>query len=1418
MPIRRIVLILVMMLFDVYQVHAFENAGPVRSFTTQWQAVTLPSPDLWKIALANDGFGGVAVGDRETILYTSDAGLSWHKAATPNVKGVLLSFVTFISSTLVIVVGSEGSIWRSSDGGKNWTAAIVPNDCHVRLLGFSFFNQSNGVAVGDNATIIRTEDAGQTWTHVNVPSNLDHAIWSVAFADSNIALAVGDDGTILRSENGGKDWSTTGPKGISTYFRSVVFSDNNNAIVVGKRYANAQFAVAVAPFQGPTPTLLTTEDAGKTWTWLAPPERTDFDLRSAAVSAQGFEMAVGDRLIVWRNEDGSEQGAQVVGGGILTSSDSGRHWALSHTMDFPQLNAAAITGQQTGIAVGGGGWIVITDNGGSKWERARGPEGVDQTIYSIAFYNASVGVAIGQAGTILRTDNGGRTWTIPSIPIDIQPDLVAIVRVGAKAAVAVGKRGTILHTDDGHKWTAATRPPYAGHDLSAVAFADENSGAAVGDSGTALWTVNGGLDWQPAKLPDGIIGLDCLAFSKDSIGLAAGTGWESQVLRSVILRTDDKGRTWQRTRLPSGVASHLLSVSFSDNNAVVAAGERGVILKSSDSGKTWKLARASLKIDAALHAVQMFNSGGGIIVGDNSLILRTTDSGEHWTLAAIPADADSSLDTIAIVSPSWMLIGGSNGLLLRSDDRGATWSKVAGLSAQDKGIRAIAFANESTGMAAGDSAFLARTRDGGKTWQKIAPFSRDDQFREVSFRAMLFGEDPDSGTIVGDRGVLLRSEGINFAPYVKNWGTSVKQHPNGSISLDLEVSADVSQPVKRVEGQYAVIVKGKPVVWNKLPAEISQSKHDGLWHVSWVPSDQGIAEAVQIGHRILVDDGGPPLAYEELPQIAYRTLWHRLFVEHRAAASSIFAGGVIATAYILTTMFIFFWFPVRLALNSGGAADAVSSLGESSPAWARAAIALFRQITFPWLKRRPRVRNAWIKAYIARETSFDKIASELRHDFLEDEEVLDAWVSRRVVKLRSSIERDKVMSSHPIYVPSPVWIGTTETGRIVASPSAGSIRFSFSPDRAVIKLLGTGGSGKTTLACAMSRWLLSNDDATRLLGRLSIPVLISADTTDLVSSITSTLIVMIGEEGELEPDIISALIRKKRVTVFVDALSERSKEMQQHLSTIFGSGSPMSLVVVTSRADFDTGPIEQTRIEMRPIEVRNIATFIFGYLTERNWASTFSLDEQFDITRNLVDMLDRGVKPPITPLLITLYIDAIKASKDDQDRDIPRSVPEIFLKYIERLNPSNSETPNRVEHQVVKEACYKLALLSLGAELVAKPFERNKSEALLAEDGILSPSAVIDRICDNGILLQRSFAGVRMLEFALDPVAEYLFAIAKCRTLGESKRAWESFIRQITTTEGYPGRLDGILTAVLVCYSAYKAPLHLADIHFPWRG
>jgi hypothetical protein len=145
------------------------------------------------------------------------------------------------------------------------------------------------------------------------------------------------------------------------------------------------------------------------------------------------------------------------------------------------LRAVHFADPRTGWAVGGGGTILATRDGGTTWAQQK--SGIKANLLGVHFADARIGWAVGNGGTIVTTRDGGTTWAEQSGGTNA--DLRAVHFANARTGWAVGGGGTILATRDG-RTTWAQQKSETSWDLRAVHFANARTGWAVGGGGTML--------------------------------------------------------------------------------------------------------------------------------------------------------------------------------------------------------------------------------------------------------------------------------------------------------------------------------------------------------------------------------------------------------------------------------------------------------------------------------------------------------------------------------------------------------------------------------------------------------------------------------------------------------------------------------------------------------------------------------------------------------------------------------------------------------------------------------------------------------------------------------------------------------------------------------------------------------------------
>ena len=224
------------------------------------------------------------------------------------------------------------------------------------------------------------------------------------------------------------------------------------------------------------------------------------------------------------------------------------------------------------VAIGDHGFIVISDDFGKSWRRAKAPAAT--LLTALDLLDDQAGIAVGHDSAILVTTNGGETWTQTfSAPTENRP-LLDILFVKKDFAVAVGAYGAYYESaDSGKTWTARKLNADDKH-FNAILELGEGRLLILGEAGTILTSNDWGKTWTPVESPykgslfGGLV-------AEDGAVLAFG-------MRGRIYRSKDKGHTW--TAIENASTATLIGGEKLFDGSLVLAGSQGTALLSRDNG------------------------------------------------------------------------------------------------------------------------------------------------------------------------------------------------------------------------------------------------------------------------------------------------------------------------------------------------------------------------------------------------------------------------------------------------------------------------------------------------------------------------------------------------------------------------------------------------------------------------------------------------------------------------------------------------------------------------------------------------------------------------------------------------------------------------------------------------------------------
>ena len=227
------------------------------------------------------------------------------------------------------------------------------------------------------------------------------------------------------------------------------------------------------------------------------------------------------------------------------------------------------------VAVGDRGYVVITDDRGATWRRAKTPPA--PLLTAVDFLDDQLAIAVGHDSVILSSADGGENWTQRfSAPADGRP-LLDVLFVKKDFAVAVGAYGAYYESiDAGSTWTARKIIADDKH-FNVILELGQGNLLILGEAGTILTSTDWGKSWSPVPSPykGSFFGA---VVTDDGAVVAFG-------MRGRIYRSADKGKTWKQVDNPS--TATLIGAEKLPDGAVVIAGSAGTALVSRDNGQSF---------------------------------------------------------------------------------------------------------------------------------------------------------------------------------------------------------------------------------------------------------------------------------------------------------------------------------------------------------------------------------------------------------------------------------------------------------------------------------------------------------------------------------------------------------------------------------------------------------------------------------------------------------------------------------------------------------------------------------------------------------------------------------------------------------------------------------------------------------------
>jgi photosystem II stability/assembly factor-like uncharacterized protein len=285
-------------------------------------------------------------------------------------------------------VGQAGLVYTSEDGGLAWSRrddGSVPKSLYE--VAYAADDPSLVSAAGSAGTFLQSADGGASWTAGGLPGEGSLTVTALERPASEVVYVAGytpDGMAALKSTDGGSSWSYLDhafPAGAACF--GMFFLDEDTGWLCG--------GVTGDPYQS---CISRTTDGGDTWWLWSSPGPLVVNL-SFADALTGF--AVGnDYETIYRTTDG------------------GAGWETVHSFDGPEyeyLGDVEVLSPSRAVAVGYGGCVLETSDGGDTWNYLREPSTDPDEGHRTALVvmDSDRWFATGY-GAFERTGDGGIGW------------------------------------------------------------------------------------------------------------------------------------------------------------------------------------------------------------------------------------------------------------------------------------------------------------------------------------------------------------------------------------------------------------------------------------------------------------------------------------------------------------------------------------------------------------------------------------------------------------------------------------------------------------------------------------------------------------------------------------------------------------------------------------------------------------------------------------------------------------------------------------------------------------------------------------------------------------------------------------------------------------------------------------------------
>lgn len=321
-------------------------------------------------------------------------------APLPNIPtGVILFDIDFDSKDLNhgYIVGSKGTFLETKDGGNTWEPRsfvdLDPDEEVTYRFEKVTFKDGEGWVLGKPSILLHTSDNGKSWERIPLSPKLPgEPSYIFALGDGKAEMTT-TTGAVYRTNNSGRNWKAQVKETIDATLNRISSSGVKGASYYTGSIINVQRAE-----EGSYLAVSSRGNFFLTWTpgedfWVPHNRGT-----SRRIQNMGFV------------QDGTDKIWITLNGGVLQTTDKKVDFSLD---EFPFTDKKIRTGgygiidvawkdEQEVWAVGGGGTMYVSRDGGKSFTFNKSADDIPGNLYKVKFFANGNGFVLGSDGILLK--------------------------------------------------------------------------------------------------------------------------------------------------------------------------------------------------------------------------------------------------------------------------------------------------------------------------------------------------------------------------------------------------------------------------------------------------------------------------------------------------------------------------------------------------------------------------------------------------------------------------------------------------------------------------------------------------------------------------------------------------------------------------------------------------------------------------------------------------------------------------------------------------------------------------------------------------------------------------------------------------------------------------------------------------------